>query len=437
MSNLVAPTKPTVELARTLGAVMRACNTESPLQGDDPRFLDLAEGRGDHATERLIRRLRKTERGELLHAAFVGHRGAGKTTEIQRVLRDVADLYLPVYIEATLEMDSIRIEVEDLLLNIAIAVEAEMRRIGKELPQELLERVEGWFAEKVRTTRWAHGLGADVVTGAEGKLAAPFVASLFAQARTLLKYESEYRTEVKQVLKQYPGTLLQSVNDILDAAHERLDGRSLLVVIDNLDRYEPTVIDELLVATSDRIRRLRCCLLLTPPVSLLLQPKSARLDDRYACFDLFTVRLRKPEQRYDEFDAGAPGRDLLEQALGKRIDVGVMIPEKEARDRLIAASGGAIRELLELTSLSAEFARGDVILEADVEKALAYKKQRMRDQINVNDWWPALRDIAETKQVTADPRSLNLLFYRFVFKYNGEGWYDIHPLIAELKELRR
>jgi hypothetical protein len=250
-----------------------------------------------------------------------------------------------------------------------------------------------------------------------------------------MKYESEYRTEVKQLLRQYPGTLLDSVNAMLDAANAQLEGRSVLVVIDNLDRYEPAVIDELLVVAADRIRSLRCDLILTPPVSLLLQPKSARLDDRYACFDLFTVRLRTPQQRYDEFDG--PGRNLLEQALAKRIHLDTMIPEKDARDRLIAASGGAIRELLELTSLAAEFTRGEVITEQDVERALAYRKQRMRDQINVNAWWPALREIHETKQVSADPACLNVLFYRFAFKYNGDGWYDIHPLIAELAEFRR
>ena len=153
------------------------------------------------------------------------------------------------------------------------------------------------------------------------------------------------------MLKKYPGALLASVNELLLAADRQLGDRALLVVIDNLDRYDPAVIDQLLVAGADRIHELRCNLVLTPPISLWLRPKSAQLDAIYSCHLLFTVRLRKRDQRYDEFDG--PGRDLLEKALSRRIDLNAVIPDHAARNRLIAASGGAVRELLELVSQAA------------------------------------------------------------------------------------
>jgi hypothetical protein len=59
-----------------------------------------------------------------------------------------------------------------------------------------------------------------------------------------------------------------------------------------------------------------------------------------------TVRLRRPDQPYDAFDG--PGRDLLLAALGRRIDLAQLLPDSRARDRLVTASGGAIRELLSL-----------------------------------------------------------------------------------------
>jgi hypothetical protein len=421
--------------ARTLRKLIYNCDKDAWLPSGDPRWQDLSEGRGDRAAEMLAEDLLERPAQQIVHAAFVSHRGAGKSTEIRRIAAQVEHAYHTVIIEATVEMDPLQIESEDLLLNIALAVEAEMRRIGKPLPAELLGRIEQWFAEAVRSTKWAQGYDAVLAAGIDGKLEVPFLGSLFAQAKALLKHESEYRTEVKQVLKKFPGTLLQSVNDLLDAANALLGGRALLVVIDNLDRYAPKVIDELLVVGADRIRGLRCHLILTPPISLLLQPQSARLEERYACYDLFTVRLRKPDQRYDEFDG--PGRDLLEKALARRIDLDLLIPDRELRDQLIAASGGSIRELLELVALSARFATGAAIGEADVERALARRMQRMRDQINVNGWWPALRSIAETKQLSADRESLAVVFYGLAFKYNGKGWYDVHPLVDELMKERR
>ncbi|MBK9263677.1 MAG: hypothetical protein IPM54_28225 [Polyangiaceae bacterium] len=434
MTAIIPPSPPQITPARTLRELIHNCDKDAPLLSGDPRFEDLSPGRGDRVTEMIARDIEGQRPREFVHIAFVSHRGAGKSTEIRRIESLTAGHCQAVYLEATVEMDPMRIEAEDLLLNMALAVEREMRRIGKPLPKDLLDRVEKWFADAVKTTNWATNYNAEIAAGAEGKIEIPFLGSLFAQTRALLKHESDYRAEVKQVLKKYPGTLLQSVNELLDAAHRLLGDRRILIIVDNLDRYDPSIIDNLLVVGADRIRAMRCHLILTPPISLLLQPRSAQLEECYDCYDLFTVRLRRPDQRYDEFDG--PGRDLLEKTLAKRIDLGVMIPDNEIRDRLIAASGGGIRELLELVQSSARYASGEVIGEADAERAISRRKQRLRDQININGWWPTLRDIAETKQVSHDKHCLDVLFHRLAFKYNGDGWYDVHPLIAELPEFR-
>jgi hypothetical protein len=157
------------------------------------------------------------------------------------------------------------------------------------------------------------GFNAEAAAGAEGKIAIPFVGSLFGSVKSLFKHESEYRTEIKQVLRRYPGTLLRSVNELFDAANE----------------------------------------------------------------------------------------------------------------------------LLHLVFQSALLASGDVILEADVERAMAMRKQELRDMINANGWLQALLTIHQTKQITDDEKSLRVLFHYLAFKYNGDGWYDVHPLIAEIPEFER
>jgi hypothetical protein len=432
MSDLVRPAPKALASARSLRDIVRNCEPEVPLTTDDPRWQDFSAARGDEAAAALTRELSWREAGQFVHAAFVSHRGAGKSTEILRLAERLRDAYEPIYIEATREMDPLRIEVEELLLNLVLAVEEAMRVRGTPLPEELLRRVETWFNEVVRTTKWAQGFSAEAAAGVEGKLAIPYVGSLFASVKALFKQESEYRTEIKEVLRKYPGTLLESVNDLFDAANKILGERSLLVIVDNLDRYDPEIIDRLLVAGADRIRQLRCSLILTPPVGLLLQPQSMQLDALYSCHFLHAVRLRSPVTAYDLFDG--PGRDLMEEALARRIDLDAMIPEKATRDRLIAASGGAIRELLHLVFRAALLARGEVILEADAERAISQRKQRLRDLINVNGWLGALLAIAETKQLGSDAQSRSVLFHYLAFKYNGDGWYDVHPLVAEIPE---
>ncbi|AKT40855.1 hypothetical protein [Chondromyces crocatus] len=75
-------------------------------------------------------------------------------------------------------------------------------------------------------------------------------------------------------------------------------------------------------------------------------------------------------------------------------------------------------------------ASGEVITEADAERSITRRKQRIRDLINANGWMDALRQIADDKQISPDPKCLAVLFHRLAFKYNGEGWYDVHPLVA-------
>jgi hypothetical protein len=434
MSNLIKSHPTALAPARDLRDVTRNCDEDVPLASGDPRWTDLSPARGDQATTDLERELtwRPDDPDKFVHAAFVSHRGAGKSTEILRLTERVRAAYTTVYFEATTEMDPFAIEAEDLLLNLVFAVEKKMRELETPLPGDLVASVARWFEDVVRSTKWAENFSAEAAAGAEGKIAIPFVGSLFGSVKALFKHEGEYRTEIKQALRKYPGTLLQSVNAVFDAANAILGKQPLLVVIDNLDRYPPDVIDRLLVAGADRIRALRCNLILTPPIGLLLKPHSAQLDAIYNCHFLYAVRLRRPDQAYDLFDG--PGRDLMEQALARRIDLDAMIPEEAARDRLIAASGGALRELLHLVFQSALLARGDRILEGDVERAISRRKQRLRDLINANDWLPALLSIAERKQISHDEKSFSALFHYLAFKYNGDGWYDIHPLIAEIPE---
>lgn len=434
MANLARTTPTALAPAETLRDAMRGCDPDVPLASGDPRWEDFSPARGDQAIEALGRELAWRAEDRFVHAAFVSHRGAGKSTELRRLTEKIKDSYETVILEATLEMDPFHIDAEDLLLNLAFAIESAMQTRGTPLPSELLARIRAWFDEVVSKTTWAAGFHGEAMAGVEVKAGIPFSAAFVGSFKALFKQENEYRSEVKSVLRKYPGALIQSVNDLLDAANLILGTRPLLVVVDNLDRYEHDVIDRLLVVGADRIRSLRCNLILTPPIGLLLKPKSAQLDQLYSCHFLYAIRLRSPKQAYDLFDG--PGRDLMEQALAHRINLDVVVPEKAARDRLISASGGAIRELLDLVSQSALLASGEVILEADAERAIAKRRQRLRDLINANGWMPTLVTIAQDKQISADPRAYDVLFHYLAFKYNGDGWYDVHPLVTEIPEFQ-
>lgn len=425
-----------VELARTVRQISRACEVDRPLFPGDPRWLDLSLARGDRATQKLLRRFEDKPTGEPLHILFSSHRGAGKTTELMRLQDQLKPRYLSLYLAANVQMDANQIEVEDLLLVLAQGIEQYLREQGKPLPADLLERVSNWFNQVIRTTTWGKDSSVETAVGIKAEAGLPLFAKLTAGLSGLFKVESKHREEVKNELKKFPGTLLESINLLLDAAAQLLAaaGHELLILIDNLDRYDPAIIDALLVRNGDRIRQLRCNLILTPPIGLLYRPHSEQIDTHFPCEVMNTVRLRRPEQPYNIFDG--PGHNLLLSALAKRIDLATLIPDQRARDRLVVACGGAIRDLLSLVVEAALTSNGDQLTLADVEYAVQRKKQRLRDLINANGWWGTLAAVAREKQIVSDAACLTVLYHRLVLKYNGDGWYDVLPLIVELPEFQ-
>lgn len=424
----------TVERATNIRQISRACEVDRPLTPGDPRWLDLAPARGDRAARKLLRRFEDKPAGEPLHMLFASHRGAGKSTELMLLQSHLPPRYHCLYFVANVQMDAHQIEVEDLLLALAQGIELHMRGLGKPLPADLLERVSQWFSKVIHTTTWGKDAAIETSAGLRAEAGVPLFAKLFANVSALFKVESKHREEVKNELRKFPGSLLDSVNLLLDAATRQLEGQELLILIDNLDRYPPAVVDALLVRNGDRIRQLHCNLILTPPIGLLYRPHSEQIDTHFPCEVMNTVRLRRPDQPYDAFDG--PGRDLLLRALDLRMDLAALLPDPRARDRLVTASGGAIRELLALVVDAALNADGERLTPGDIEYAVQRKKQRLRDLINANGWWSTLAAVARDKQIVSGEACLAALYHRLVLKYNGDGWYDVLPLLTELPEFK-
>lgn len=419
-------------VARTLETATAALDFEIPLESGDPRFVDFASVRGNGAVERLKRLLQRQPSDQWLHAVFASHRGAGKSTELKRLAHELRDQYLSIYFEASVEMDASSFEMEDLLLVIAGAIEREMRTRGTPLPKAVLQSVEKWFADVIFNDESGSSYLGVIQAEAKAEGGIPFFAKLFASLTATMKRNSEHRESVKRQVKKFPGTLMTYVNNLLTEAEAILKqgSRTLLLLIDNMDRYNPRVVDELLIASQDQFKALKCHLILTPPIDLVLMPETQAIENVFHCETMPTIKLRDKSQGYWEFSG--EGRTRLLEALRRRIDLETLIPEEEAQNRLVSASGGAIRELLELTQKATLEADGKFITLDDVNRMLGRRKSWLRSRINANGWWDAVESLAENKQLGADEKQSEVVFQRLAYQYNGDMWYDVQPLVGDL-----
>jgi hypothetical protein len=424
----------TPRLATTIEqATVALQDFEQPLESGDPRYVDLSPARGDDARHAIRTQLLRKQGGRPLHIVFTSHRGAGKSTELKRLMHEVRKNYHTIYVEANVELDPVGFDLEDLLLVLARSVCEEMDRVKLPLPEELLKRVTEWFSSTVETTAVGRTYVAELKSSAKVGGSWSFLR-LMTNLTALGRLESSHRTEVKDVLRKYPGSLMKAVNSLFEGAHRLLKeshNRELLIIIDNLDRYPPEVVERLLVSQVDRFAELACNLILTPPISLLYRPGGGRLSDLFQHEVMCAVRMRGEKDPYDQ--PHGDGYRLLLNALGQRIDLDRLLPDEAARRRLVVASGGSVRDLLKLASdASLRIDEGPITLSA-VSRVVDQHRARMRDEVRSNKGWlESLRNIAATKCVSDADADLAVLHHRLAFKYNGSYWYDIHPLLAEV-----
>jgi hypothetical protein len=430
-------TAKTLAPAQTLDDATPALDFEQPLESGDPRYVDLSALRGSSSRQRLRKQLLRKRGGTWLKIAYLSHRGAGKSTELLHLAHELSERYVPLYLEANVELDSVEIELEDLLLVLCRAVEERVRALGHPIAPALLQKVTDQFADIVRETTAGRSYAAELKTGVGASSPMSGFLSLTGHLTALMKKETTEREQVRQKLRQYPGALMEATNQLLRAARQALKtglDRDLLIIVDNLDRYDPQRMDRLLVQQGDRFRELCCDLVVTPPISLLYRPlRGGRLEDAFRCEVMCSSRLRDPDQPYSTVSAEA--RRLLLDALGRRIDVDRLVPDEAAQSRLLVASGGSIRELLELAYNASLYADEELDLDS-INDAVAARRSQLRDLINANGWAPTLATVARTRQVDDDDAFMDVLYYRLAFKYNRSYWYDIHPLVAEVPEVR-
>lgn len=414
--------------ARTVREAYHA-TAEHPLEGGDPRYVSLQDGRGQDPLD-AFRRYIELAGDEFLKLAFVSPRGLGKSTELLRLREEVRNDFSVIYFEYNTRLDPYHVDYADLLLFLARAVEEHMRTVeNRPLDAHLLEEVARWFAEVTNEDEASVKLAAEVEASAEAKAEVPFVAKLLAKLTSTLKTESEHRHKIREQLKAYPDRLIANVNYMLAEANRALAPRKLLMLVDNLDRCEPAQVDQLLIQHRDLIRRINVHLVVTPPLILVDLPITESLQSVMECVELNMVRLQLKD--------GAPcdaGHKALRKVMERRLAVSELFERDDSVDRLVEMSGGSLRDLFRLTHYALFSTKGDRVTVAAVDDAVRRLEREFEDEIP-HEAYSDLAAVAKSRRFDNSESHRRFLFRRYILRYaNGEEWVDVHPVVKRLRQ---
>ena len=429
--------------ATNLTDAFNACDPTRPLEAGDPRWVDLAAGRGDEGSAVAQCRRRILRSDSPLVQLLAGHRGCGKSTELRRLQRSLEkDGYFVAYFEVDADLDLEDTEPPDILLAFIRNLEQALRDSGHRLPENLLEEFLEWFGEVVLEKSERKAIEGEVRSEISIGAEVPLFAKLMSRFTGLVKTGTESKKNLRRKLDPQMSQLLERGRLLVIAARSavrKAGHKDLVVIADNLDRVAPkdrgdgrTSHEVLFIERGELLKGFGCHSVVTVPISLLFSPKLANLSaifpDRHV---LPMVKLAEHRTR----QPWAPGRDLFEGILRQRLDVEALF-EDEVSDRLISGSGGHPRLLMILVRYAL-----DLVDDPPVTRGAAHKAIRRL----VNDYdrsipeshWPLLARVHRDQAVLNDEDHQLMLFNLSVLEYQNEDrWCDVHPAILQLPQFQ-
>jgi Fe-S-cluster formation regulator IscX/YfhJ len=416
------------------------CNPNEALEPTDPRFVDLDDIRGQALRKYLLKLLRAADSVEHYEkVAVAGNRGSGKSTELNRAETELQENgYVTLWASVNENLDPKEISFSDIIRLIVQLIDD---RFGQETlhhPQvkEAFDSVRKWFQEVTKSfteqinsakdlglrARVGGGMGGEIGPG--GLKIKTDLGELSAAISVIRRSEGSERTEIRETLERYNNQLVLNLNSLLRAVTEVCCPRkSLVIILDNVDKYEPGVVNLAFLRNADLFREIDSHLVFTIQSSLLHNPVEDAVDQ---CFRTFVLPMLpifiRPTRNLDSNVV-----ERVRQAVYKRApqelfaDVGTV-------DDVIKASGGCWRDLLRLLQealLRAESQIGPVEVKAAVQQVgQTYQRLlRSKDDLEI------LAQAHLKHTILSDENTQYLLHHLCLLSYNGEGWYDFHPLL--------
>lgn len=409
--------------------------------------------RGEDHVDRLALGLDRAFGGSQFKAFLMGHPGVGKSTELSRLVQRIHDRYSVVRFSVKTELDPSSFKPFDLLLYMMAEVAERTARpraeggAGREPSETRLKELWDWFNQEIRTVSRSTQTAGELAAGAglQGESWWAKMAGLFASVKGEIKYAADRKIELVEYRLSRLSTLIELANRLLDECNRLLrdaSGREWLFIGEDFDKpgIAPQRLEEFFLDYGNVIEDLRVHLIFTLPITLGYSEQAVRLpvsDAPYLIPDTPVFHA--------DHSAHRKGRAAARSVLEARTDSRLF--ERGVVNRLVVASGGNLRDLLQLAAQAADLALlagAQTVARSHARAAIDRLRQEYRrrlgtgpfdaEEIPYEDKAQRLVRIYEGESSAAVPDAIlySLLRSRAVQEFNGKGWFGVHPLVVDV-----
>lgn len=372
----------------------------------------------------VMKRALMRESFEPLKYLFSGHRGSGKSTELNRLMvyPDVNEKYFIVHYSVYDVLDIAGLDYTDLLFSIGAQIFIEADKQAITMRDSLLKQLREWGSAIEQETESGRKIGV------EGGLGIP-LTDFFNKAQLKLKLEYESRKKIRSRIEARLSELMDIINLIV-AEVELNSEKKVLVVIEDLDKTDLKTAKNLFYERQSSLTQPRCSIIYTVPIALLYSSEARQVTQAFPGeYVLPSVSITKRKTR----DPNEEGRMVMKEFVRKRMSPDLIKPD--ALEHAITISGGVFREMARIVRDAADNAiarEAATIEKQDVKRAESEIRNEFRRTLELKDY-EELKKIYESQELRGSDICAKLLHNLSILEYqNDDNWCDVHPAVIPL-----
>jgi hypothetical protein len=350
---------------------------------------------------------------------LTGYKGCGKSTELNRLCseEDIKKNFLVVKFSIKEVLDVYDFDYKDLLLVVSAEIYNSAKKENITIKKEILDDIERW-TNKIEIIKTKTESG-EISGGVK-------LDFIYAKIGSWLKVEGSTREEFRKEVSQKVSVLVDNINRMLADIQKK---RPVLIVIEDLDKLQPTQGEDLFYSNISSFVQLNCKIIFTFPFALMLSHKLSIISRTFKKLTIIpNITIHTKEMQIKE-----GGYEILGEIFYKRADKNLITDE--ALNKCIKYSGGVVFDFIRIVSNSANVAivKGKERIENDdVEEVVISMRddyaflteEHVKKLVEVYNSKVAREVEKESNTLRELIASLSILRY-----YNSESWDDVHPLI--------
>ena len=430
-----------VRYARDLEGILYAFNP-SPLTGEDLEtyYINTMPVRTARAPgvpgrspisriERACKRPTQTNNTVLL----LGHRGCGKSTELNKMAERLQKERYPVRrIDCANDLDLNNLQCDELLYLMGDALIQIVEEENVPVEDACLNVIRDFWndVQSEMTVNSGSSVTAEASAGARVSSPVAVIGKFFADFRLTseLKVSTERRETVREKIRRRKSEWLRAMDRIADSITAKNDGRQPVLIFEDLDKVNPADALEVFRLNAANLSGVSFPVIYTFPIAASYDAKFAALSGYFRQEIFPMIKLETEDgQTYED------GYRAIEEIVRARADLSVF--QSGVLERLIRMTGGSLRDLffcIDDASMQADD-RGDSKISLDDGEAALMVLESYLTRRMERKHYDFLKNIMGGNHENIEDKVmlLEMLQAGTVLEYNGKRWHNVHPLVAK------